>query len=113
VSEEERRRQMDFILDHQAQSAADLQRWREEREEDRKEQRERWKEADARWARTGASVRNLLALAEIREREIMEQSGQIEALREAGRATDERLSALINTAERIISGRRNGGPRQN
>jgi peptidoglycan hydrolase CwlO-like protein len=111
---------MDFIVSHQAQFAADLQMSREE-------QQERWKEADKRWAETEKGIRALLAIAEIHEREIQEQSGQIAengrqiaenskqiaAMREAGRETDERLSALINTVERIISERRNGGPRQN
>lgn len=120
VSEEERQRQMDFIVNHQAQFAADMQLWREE-------QQEHWKKADKRWAETEKGIRALLAIAEIHEQDFKEQSGQIaengrqiaensrqiEAMREAGRKTDERLSALINTVERIISERRNGGPQQN
>ncbi len=48
--------------------------------------------ADERWGRTEDGIRALLAIAEIHEREIA--------------STDERLSALINTVERIISERR-------
>jgi hypothetical protein len=46
-------------------------------------------------------IRSLLAIAEIHESEIGE-------LREAGKATDERLNALINVVERQISEGRNG-----
>jgi ABC-type Fe3+ transport system substrate-binding protein len=106
MSEEERQRLIDFILSQQAQFAADSQRWREE-------QQARWKEADKRWAETEKGIRALLAIAEIHDQEIKEQSKQIDAMREAGRETDERLGALINTVERIIDERRNGGPRQN
>jgi phage-related tail protein len=53
--------------------------------------------------RTADSVTALLAIAEIHDREM-------ETLTEATRATDERLSALINTVERIISEGRNGKP---
>jgi hypothetical protein len=48
----------------------------------------------------GEGIRSLLAIAEIHESEIGE-------LREAGKATDERLNALINVVERQIS-ERNG-----
>lgn len=119
MSEEERQRQIDFLVNWQAQFAVDIQQSKEDQEE-------RWKKADEKWAKTEASVRALLALAEIHEREIMEQSGQIAennrqiaensrqiaALREAGRETDERLNVLVNTVERVISERREGGPRQ-
>ncbi len=50
---------------------------------------QRW---ERRWGRTEEGIRGLLAIAEIHEREIA--------------STDERLSALINTVERIISERR-------
>ncbi len=106
MSEEERQRLMDFILSQQAQFSADSHVWREEQEE-------RWRKADKRWAETEKGIRALLALAEIHDQEIKEQSRQIDAMREAGRATDERLSALINTVERIINERRRGEPQQN
>lgn len=119
MSEEERQRQMDFILSQQAQFAADMHRFREEQEEKWKQQEERWEKADKRWAETEKGIRALLAIAEVHEREIMAQGEQIKALgerieesREAGRETDERLNALISTVERIISERRDGGPRQ-
>jgi hypothetical protein len=55
--------------------------------------------------RTADSVIALLAIAEIHERGIGE-------LREASRATDEKLNALILTVERYVSRRNgNGGAR--
>ncbi|MBA3321040.1 MAG: hypothetical protein H0T45_06285 [Pyrinomonadaceae bacterium] len=53
---------------------------------------QRWERTEQRWERTEEGIRALLAIAEIHEREIT--------------STDERLSALINTVERIISERR-------
>jgi hypothetical protein len=108
--EEERQRQMDFIVSWQAKFAADLQMFREQQQEEWKQQQERWRQADEKWAETANGISALLAIAEIHEREIMENGRQIDALREAGRETDERLSVLVNTVERIISEGRNGGP---
>lgn len=119
MSEAERQRQMDFILNQQSQSAADTQ-------PSRAEQEGRWKKADERWAETEEGIRALLALAEIHNQEIKEQSEQtaedsrliaessrqIGARREAGRENGGRLSAFINTAERITGGRRDAGPRR-
>ena len=85
-------RQMAFIVEQQAQyevrSAEADKRWAEADK--------RWEKADERWARTEESIRSLLAIAEIHEREF-------EGLRGAGKATDERLSVLINVVERHIS----------
>jgi len=71
---------------------------------------ERWAEADKRWASTEQSIRALLAIAEIHEREfeaLREANKELgeasNELREAGRATDERLNVLINIVERHIS----------
>src|SRR6266550_3927023 len=71
---------------------------------------ERWAEADERWASTEQSIRALLAIAEIHEREfeaLREANKELgeasNELREAGRATDERLNVLINIVERHIS----------
>jgi chromosome segregation ATPase len=75
--------------------------------------------------RTADSINALLAIAEIHEREIealketaAANSKDTAALKdtvaansEAGRATDERLNALINVVEQMISERRNGGDR--
>lgn len=110
---------MDFIVQQQAQFAADMQR-------SRAEQEERWKKADERWAQTEGGIHALLTIAELHEQEIRAHDilisandRQIAALgemiaasREAGRETDERLNALINTVERLISERRGDGPRQ-
>lgn len=51
--------------------------------------------AERRWERTEEGSRSLLVIAEIREREIGETNG--------------RLNALLSTVGRHISGRRGGG----
>ena len=99
-------RQMAFIVEQQAKyevrSAKADERWAEADK--------RWAEADKRWASTEQSIRGLLAIAEIHEREfeaLREASKELgeasNELREAGRATDERLNVLINIVERHIS----------
>jgi hypothetical protein len=96
-------RQMAFILE-QAQAevrwAKADERWAAA-DERWAQADERWAKADERWSRTEEGIRALLAIAEIHEREIGE-------LREAGKATDERLGVLINVVERQISERNNG-----
>ena len=56
---------------------------------------------EKKWERTEEGIRLLLSIAEIHEREIA-------TLSETGRATDERLNALISVVEKDISERRNG-----
>jgi len=99
-------RQIAFIVDQQAQhevrSAKADERWAEADK--------RWAKADERWASTEQSIRALLAIAEIHEREfeaVREANKELrestKELREAGKATDERLNVLINVVERHIS----------
>jgi hypothetical protein len=116
---EETQRNMDFIVQQQAQFTADMQQLREL--QTRSEQR---------WERTEESVRSLHAIAQIHEGEINSlvelQASYAESqtkLAEAqGRTdkqmsetdrrmaeTDERINALVNAVERLISERRNGG----
>ena len=111
MTDEERQRQMDFILNQQAQFATNMQR------------------SDEKWARTEEGIRSLLAIAEIHEREISDLKENIRetsviaraavetalaaaetarAASEAGRNTDERLNALIIMVEKYLSERRNG-----
>ena len=113
---EQTQRTINFTLQQQAQfqakSETDMQRLRElyERNEERwARNEERWSENEGRWARsnerwerTEESVRSLHAIAQIHEGEIM-------ALAESHADTRERLNALIDTVERLISERRNGG----
>ena len=80
---EEMERAIQFILEQQSQLTATVGRLSEKVD------------------RTADSVIALLAIAELHEREMR-------AVSEAGRSTDERLNALINTVERYISGRRKG-----
>ncbi|MBA3805391.1 MAG: hypothetical protein H0X14_06730 [Acidobacteria bacterium] len=117
---------IEFIIQQQAQFAADMQHLRET--QTRSEQR---------WERTVESVRSLHAIAQIHEREINSlvelQASYAESqtkLAEAqGRTdrqmsetdrrmsetdrrmaeTDDRINVLVNAVERLISERRNGG----
>ena len=99
---EQTQRTIDFMVRQQAQfqtkSEADMQRLRELHEQNE----QRWASADERWERTEESVRSLHAIAQIHEVEIM-------AVVESHADTRGRLNALIDTVERLISERRNGG----
>lgn len=114
--EEENQRTMKFILEQQAQFTSDMQQMREAQAQ-----------ADERWGRTEEGIRALLAIAEIHEGEIktlaetqaaqaQAQAAQAQAQAEAQARTDrqmaetdERLNALVNVVERIISEKRNNG----
>jgi len=104
---EENQRTIDFILRQQAQFNADMQQLRESQA--RSEQR---------WERTEGGIRALLSIAEIHQQEIgtlkesqAQTDRQMKETDERFKETGERLNALIDTVERIISGRRNGGGR--
>lgn len=112
MTSEEMQKAMEFIVNQQAQASAKIDALAEAQKEAQKETNEanraaeeRWRRTDERWERTEEGIRSLLAIAEIHEREIT-------ALGENGRATDERLNALIKTVERQISEGRNGKPRK-
>jgi hypothetical protein len=106
---EENQRNIDFIIRQQAQFTADMQRLGDSQA--RAEQR--WERSEQRWERTEESIRALLAIAEIHDGEIKALAQtQAEAQARTDRQmseTDERLNALVNVVERIISERRNGG----
>ncbi|HEV3468150.1 MAG TPA: hypothetical protein VG148_02440 [Pyrinomonadaceae bacterium] len=115
MTDDERQRQMDFIVEQQAHITAKLGTLTEKVDALADSQRR----AERRWEQTEGGIRALLAIAESHEQEIRAHdllisanSRQIAALTKAGRETDERLNALINTVERILSERRDGGPRQ-
>jgi hypothetical protein len=112
MSEDERERidrmerQMAFIVEQQAKyEVRSAEAYERSAEADK-----RWAEADKRWASTEQSIRALLAIAEIHEREFegvhkanQELREATKELKEAGKATDERLNVLINVVERHIS----------
>ena len=106
MTNEELRTAMEFMVNQQAQTAVKLDRLTEGvdaltvRVDGLAEIQTR---AEQRWERTEEGIRALLSIAELHEREIV-------TLTENGRATDERLNALINIVERDISERRNGKP---
>lgn len=76
MTDDERQRQMDFILEQHAQLTVSLGRLSEKVD------------------RTADSVNALLVIAEIHDQEI--------------KATNERLSALVNVVDRYITGREGG-----
>jgi ABC-type transporter Mla subunit MlaD len=107
MTDDDVRNTMQFILEQQAQLTATVGRLSEKVD------------------RTADGITALLAIAEIHEREIetlkdstADNGRDISALKdtiaansEAGRATDERLNALINVVEQMISERRGGSDR--
>jgi hypothetical protein len=117
MTDEEIHQTMEFILQQQAQASAKIDALSDIQKEANSAAEERWKRSDDRWTRTEEGIRALLSIAEIHEREIASLGEKIAAVGEKiaavsenGRATDERLNALINTVERQISEGRNGKP---
>jgi hypothetical protein len=99
MTNEELQKAMEFIVEQQAETAVKLDRLSERSDAIAISQERN----ETKWERTEAGIRALLSIAEIHEREIA-------TLSENGRATDERLNALINVVERQISEGRNGKP---
>lgn len=115
MTSEEMQKAMEFIVTQQAQASAKIEalsdaqkEFSETQKEAHKAAEERWKRSDERWERTEEGIRALLAIAQIHEQEIATLGRNIAEVSENGRATDERLNALINTVERQISEGRNG-----
>jgi transcriptional regulator with XRE-family HTH domain len=106
---EKTQRTIEFMLQQQAEAQARSEADRERLREMQEENEARWARADERWARiermwerTEESVRSLHAIAQIHE-------GEIATLAETQAEVGERVNALVNTVERLISERRNGG----
>ena len=83
MTDDERQRQMDFILEQQAQLTVSMGQLTETVDR-----------LSVKVDRTADSVNALLAIAEIHDQEI--------------KATNERLNALVNVVDRYISGRERG-----
>ena len=99
---EQTQRTIDFMIQQQAQFQAKSEAGTQRLRELYAQNEERWARSNERWERTEESVRSLHAIAQIHEGEIM-------ALAESHADTKERLNALIDTVERVVSERRNGG----
>jgi hypothetical protein len=104
MTNEERQRAMNFIVEQQAKTSAKLDALTETQ-----------KRGEEKWSRTEEGIRALLTIAEIHEKEIqantqqiLAQSQQIANVSETTKSTDDRLNALINVVERQISNGRNG-----
>ena len=104
MTDEERERAIEFIIEQEAKSSAKI----DELIEVQKRAEDRWTRADERWERTEESIRALLAIAELHEKEIQANTQQILSLGETTHATDDRLNVLINVIERHVSEGRNG-----
>ena len=87
MTDEERQRQMDFILEQQAQLTVAMRQLTEKVDK-----------LSDKVDRTADSVNALLAIAEIHDQEI--------------KATNERLNALVNVVDRYITGRGQVGGRR-
>ena len=100
--EERAQEKIEFILQQQSQFSADMQQLRETQA--RSEQK---------WERTAEGINALLAIAEIHQQEFAElrqAQAEAQARTDAKLAeTGERVDALVNTVERLINERRNGG----
>ena len=107
--DEEQQRRVDFIVEQQAQFAVGMEQLREvqARAEERWERtEEKW---DRMWERTNGQINAVLAIAELQTQEI---KGLAEAQANTNKQmaeTTEKLDALINVVERIVSERQNGG----
>ena len=108
MTNEEMQKAMDFMVHQQAQTAVKLDRLSEKVDALAVTQQR----SEHKWERTEEGIRALLSIAQIHEQEIATLGEKIAAVSENGRATDERLNALINTVERHISEGRNGNPEQ-
>lgn len=104
MTNQEFQKAMEFILEQEARSSTKIDALGEKVDALADVQ----KHAEERWTRTEEGIRALLSIAEIHEREIESLGQKIAAVSENGRATDERLNALINVVERQISEGRNG-----
>jgi hypothetical protein len=106
---------MEFIVEMEAKSSAKIGALIQAQKDDQKFAAESWKRADERWARTEEGIRALLAITEMRGKEIqanteqiLAQSQQIANLSETTKSTDDRLNALIYIVERQLSNGGNG-----
>ncbi|MBA3322211.1 MAG: hypothetical protein H0T45_12295 [Pyrinomonadaceae bacterium] len=108
MSEEEMQRQMEFIVNQQAQFAADIQRATEEREADAKLWQQKYS------GLTDAMTFVVGTLGKLAEAQA-QANARLAELAEAQKRTDvvlaetgERFNIFINVVERYISERRNG-----
>ncbi|SRR6266567_1763404 len=104
MTNDEMKRAMEFIVEMEAKSSVKIDALAQAQ----KKADERWTRGDERWERTEESIRALLAIAELHEKEIQANTQQILSLGETTHATDDRLNVLINVIERHVSEGRNG-----
>ncbi len=108
MSEDEMQRKMEFIVEQQARFSTDIQKLQEAQAQ--------LQEAQAKTESVMLRLANALVVVTERQGDLASEVSkmqkhtqiQIDALAERGKEADERLNALINTAERFFSEGRNG-----
>lgn len=110
--DEENQRNINFILGQQAQFSAEQAQF----SAGMRQLRETQARAEQKWENTANGINALLAIAEMHNQEIQGikdlAKAQAEAQARTDRQmaeTDERLNALVNVVEKMISDKRNGG----
>ncbi|HXD31282.1 MAG TPA: hypothetical protein VN643_09205 [Pyrinomonadaceae bacterium] len=111
MSNEEFDRKMEFIVEQQAQFAADIQVMREVHDADTKSLREQDRKLSVALTALAERVDDLVQAQQTTTAQISGLGGKVSdlgekvaELTEAGLRTDDRLNVLINTVERYISG---------
>jgi ABC-type transporter Mla subunit MlaD len=104
MSNEEFDRKMEFIVDQQAQFAADIQVMRQVHDADVKSLREQDRNLSTALSALAEVVDNVAQAQQTAATQISELTENVAELTEAGRRTDDRLNILVNTVERYISG---------
>lgn len=101
MTNEEMNKKMEFIVEQQAQFAADIQAMREVQAEESKLRNQEYQ-------RLSGALIGVIDIVGSLTRAQQRTEESIKLLTEAGARTDERLNNLISVVERHISG--NGGP---
>ena len=108
MSNEELNKKMEFIVEHQAKFAAEIEIMRETQAEESKLRNEQYRRISD-GLLSVLDIVGSLTRAQIRtDEKVNSLSDIVEELTHAQMRTDERLNSLINIVERHISG--NGGP---
>ncbi len=114
--DDEQKRRIEFVVEQQAQFATDMQQFATGMEQLRETQaraeeraarmEEKW---DRMWERTNGQINAVLAIAELQTQEIKDLSrAQANTDRQMAETT-EKLNALINIVDHLVSDRRNDG----
>ena len=112
MTNEERQKQMDFILEQQAKFTIDIQLLQEAQAAETKSRQEAEASLTKRMSHLEKGSVSLFNLMQETAKAQRENAAQIAALTQAQRETGERLNAFILVLEESISTRRNGHRRR-